>query len=603
MLDGPLACPYCLNAVERPESPRPKSVAHRFRYIGRVAAIALCVVGTLAAAYALVPQAIQHWDEISKILLPKRTAAKSVQPSEEKPSAIQASQPKPDPRVPEIQDLPVATAQLQPLDPETPASPPAQIPETANPSAGTSNQPTPAQKPAAKLTPPVSPRPKSPSPAEKPVAKLTPPVLSRPVSPTPANEPAVKVALPVLPPPVIVSFTSSAPTIDRGSTVTLRWQVTGGGQTVTILPGIGAVPSTGSWQVKPEATQRFTLSATNTGEPTPLTRSVEIVVNQPKRPTIVSFTADSSKLRLGQTTALRWTVLDASEVRIEPGIGLVSASGTAVVRPLGGSGYTLTATGPGGTSTGTLPVSVDVPAPAHARYPNDSSAANPTDFNRVPLSGNSPVSGDRNNPQALELLRAVQTAMGGKRNLASIHDWQRNDRVYWEANGAWSMETTTFAAPSGMRVESQGTSTAVVFSNGESGWAWTSAQPVRSNLPSSTATSMPFRSIPTLLLSDDDPQRTVALAGESILLLADNHGDRVYLKVDPATHLPQAVSWTNPDGAVLVETYSNWRQGAGIMWWTHMTRSRNHQEFLRADVINIHANQGWTPRQIAFAGP
>ncbi len=165
------------------------------------------------------------------------------------------------------------------------------------------------------------------------------------------------------------------------------------------------------------------------------------------------------------------------------------------------------------------------------------------------------------------------------------------------------METTTFAAPSGMRVESQGTSTAVVFSNGESGWAWTSAQPVRSNLPSSTATSMPFRSIPTLLLSDDDPQRTVALAGESILLLADNHGDRVYLKVDPATHLPQAVSWTNPDGAVLVETYSNWRQGAGIMWWTHMTRSRNHQEFLRADVINIHANQGWTPRQIAFAGP
>ena len=55
----------------------------------------------------------------------------------------------------------------------------------------------------------------------------------------------------------------------------------------------------------------------------PLTRSVEIVVNQPKRPTIVSFTADSSKLRLGQTTALRWTVLGASEVRIDPGIGLV----------------------------------------------------------------------------------------------------------------------------------------------------------------------------------------------------------------------------------------------------------------------------------------
>jgi hypothetical protein len=34
-----------------------------------------------------------------------------------------------------------------------------------------------------------------------------------------------------------------------------------------------------------------------------------------------------------------------------------------------------------------------------------------------------------------------------------------------------------------------------------------------------------------------------------------------------------------------------------------MTRSRNRQEFLRADVVNIHANQGWTPQQIAYAGP
>ena len=608
MLDGPLACPYCLNAVEKPEIRSPKKAAsHSFRYIGRIAAIALCVVGTLAAAYALVPQAIQHWDDISKILLPKRTVAKNVQPTEEKPSTIKASRPvepsqaKPDPRVPEIQDLPAGAAQLQPLDPETPAASPAQSPEPANPPAETSNQPPQvqapvakspqsAQKPTAKSAPPVAP-----PPTPKTVAKLTAPVLPRAASPSPAEKPAVKLALPVsLPrvaaPPVIVSFTSSASTIDRGSVATLRWQVTGDSPTVTILPGVGSVPSTGFWQVKPQATQRFTLSVANSGQPTPLTRSVEIVVNQPKHPTIVNFTADSSKLRYGQTTALRWTVLDATEVRIEPGIGLVSASGNAVVRPLGGTGYTLTATGPGGTSTGTLPITVDVPPPAPSRYPNNSPPSNATASNR-------------NDPQALEILAAVQNAMGGKHNLRSIHDWQRNDRVYWEANGEWSMETTTFAAPSGIRVESQGTSTAVVFSNGESGWAWTSAQPVRSNLPPSTATSMPFRSLPALLLSDDDSQRTVALAGSLILLIADNHGDRVYLKVDPATHLPQAVAWTNSDGVEFIETYSNWRQGAGIMWWTHMTRSRNRQEFLRADVVNIHANQGWTPQQIAFAGP
>jgi hypothetical protein len=123
------------------------------------------------------------------------------------------------------------------------------------------------------------------------------------------------------------------------------------------------------------------------------------------------------------------------------------------------------------------------------------------------------------------------------------------------------------------------------------------------DLPSPTATIMPFRSLPALLLSDDDPQRTVTLAGPSTLLIADKQGDRVLLKVDPSTRLPQAIAWINSDGAELEETYSNWRHSAGILWWTHMTRSRNRQEFLRADVTNLHANQGWSPQRIALVGP
>jgi hypothetical protein len=581
MLDGPLACPYCLNAVGRPGAARPKSTLEQrpvgvrrvgFGRLGQIAAVCLCVVGTLAAAYELAPQVIQRWDDLSRAFPIKHLATKNVQPTVEQPSPIKVSQPlepsqsKPDPRVLEVPDQPIETAQSQPMEQQNPAEPPAQIPQPGNPSAGAGNQPPPTQKPAVQVAPPV------------------------------------RVA-----PPVIVSFTSSTQSIERGSAVTLRWQVTGDSPTVTILPGIGTVPSTGFWQVKPEASQRFTLTATNSGASAPLTRSIEIVVDQPKRPMIVSFTADSSKLRLGQTTALRWNVLGASEVRIDPGIGLVGTTGTAAVRPLGDTGYTLTATGPGGTSTGALPISVDVPASAPPsvppRYANNPPPANPTVPNRMPLSGNRPVPSDRKDPQALELLAAVQTAMGGKRNLESIHDWQRTDRVTWEANGGWSMETTTFAAPSGIRVESQGVSSAVLFSNGEAGWAWSSTQPMRSNLPSPTATSMPFRSLPTLLLSDDDPQRTVVLAGPSTLLIADNHGDRVLLKVDPSTYLPQAISWTNYDGSELEETYSNWRQGAGILWWCHMTRSRNHQEFLHADVTNFHANQGWTPQRIAFVGP
>jgi hypothetical protein len=560
--------------------------------MGQIAAVGLCVVGTLAAAYELAPQVVQRWDDLSRAFPIKHLATRNIEPTVEEPSPIKLSQPveppqsmeppqplatpqpvapsqsKPDPRGAEVPAQPVETAQSQPMEQQNLAVPPIQIPQPAKPSGGTSVALPPAVKPAV----------------------VKPAVV----------KPAVKVA-----PPMIVSFTSSAPSIERGATATLRWEVTGGSPTVTILPGVGTVPSTGVWQVKPEATQRFTLAATNSGDSTPLTRSVEIVVAQPRRPTIVNFTADSSQLRFGQTTALRWNVLGASEVRIDPGIGLVGTSGSAVVRPQSGMAYTLTATGPGGTSTGALPISVEIPASIRAsapasgpsRYPNNPPPANLARSNPMPSSGN------RKDPQAMQLLVAVQNAMGGKRNLASIHDWQRTERIYWEANGGWSIETTTFAAPSGIRVESQGGGTAVIFSNGESGWAWSSARPVRSDLPSTTAASMPFRSLPALLLSDDDPQRTVALAGPSTLLIADMQGDRVLLKIDPATRLPEALAWTGSDGAELEETYSNWRQGAGILWWCHMTRSRNHQEFLRADVTNLHANQGWTPQQIAFDGP
>jgi len=555
MLDGPLACPYCLNAVERPEVSLPRST-HRFRRVGQIAAVCLCAVGTIAAAYALAPQVVLRWHDLSKILLPKHALAKNVQPGVESPTPIKValpiepSQSKPDPRGPDLQSQPPGTAQLQPIEQQNPAGPPVQIPAPVNPSGGAS------------------------------------------IEPPPVGKPAVKVAA-----PVIVSFTSSAPSIERGATATLRWEVTGDSPTVTILPGLGVVPVTGLWQVKPEASQQYTLTATNGGGSTPLTRTVTIVVNPPKPPTIVSFTADSNQLRLGQTTAIRWTILGASEVRIDPGIGVVGTTGTAVVRPLSVTAYTLTATGPGGTSTGTLPISVEVAPSAPARYANNSSPANPTGSNRTPSSGS------RGDPQALQLLAAVQTAMGGKSNLESIHDWQRTDRAYWEVNGGWSMETTTFAAPSGIRVESQGVNTTVSFSNGASGWTWSSTRPMRSELPSPTAAGMPFRSLPSLLLSGDDPLRTVALAGPSILLIADNHGDRVLLKIDPATHLPQAMAWANFDGAEIEETYSNWRQGAGLMWWCHMTRSRNHQEYLRADVTNLRVNQGWSTQRIAFVGP
>jgi hypothetical protein len=382
-------------------------------------------------------------------------------------------------------------------------------------------------------------------------------------------------------PAVITSFTASTQTIQRGSSTTLHWDVAGDNLSVSLLPGIGAVPPAGAWQVSPEMTQLYTLTATNSGESTPQTRSILIVVVPPPAVTIVSFTAEASQLQPGQATTLRWIVLGASQVRIDPGIGLVGTTGSATVRPLGNTAYILTASGPGGTKTVAVPISVMAPSSASATYPNYPQPQAP---NQIPFSHNG------RDAQAIELLSAVQNAMGGKRNLEAIHGWQRTERVTWEINRGTTLETTTFIAPSDIRTESQGSNTTVDFSNGVAGWTWSSTRPIRSSLPAPTAAGMPFRQLSALLLSDDDPQRTITIAGSSTLLITDQRNDRVLLKVDPSSHLPQAIMWMNLDGSELEETYSNWRQRAGIMWWTHRARSRNHQEFLSADVTNLQVN-------------
>lgn len=463
-----------------------------------------------------------------------------------------------------------------------PAKSPASIPSGPSSPPTKNEQPGNAKPPAGHSAQPEEPSQAGPNPQGS----------KAPGQPEVPAEPAAVAA-----PPVIVSFTASAKTIQQGSTVTLQWVVAGDSPTVTLSPGIGAVRPTGACDVTPQTTQQFTLTASNNEGATPRTSSITIIVVPQPAPTIVNFTADARQVQLGQTTTLRWIVLGASQVRIDPGIGLVGSTGSSLIRPQGNMAYILTATGPGGTKTGALPISVVVPPAASAGYPNYPQRPNSSGPNQ------SPSSRYGRDPQAMELLAAAQNAMGGKRNLAAIHDWQRIERVTWEMNRGTTMETTTYAAPSDIRIESQGENTTVDYSNGAGGWTWSSTRPMRSSLPVSTATGLPFRSLPALLLSDDDPERTISLAGPTVLLIADRQNDRVYLKIDATTHLPQAIAWMNLDGSELEETYSNWRLNGGVMWWSHMTRLRNRQEFLRADVTSLRVNQGWTAQRLASLGP
>lgn len=88
-----------------------------------------------------------------------------------------------------------------------------------------------------------------------------------------------------------------------------------------------------------------------------------VVKEAPKPPVISMFTAEPSSIERGQSSTLKWDVSGATEVKIEPGIGVVGNSGTRTVFPNSTTRYTLTATGPGGSANSNATVNVTVPPP------------------------------------------------------------------------------------------------------------------------------------------------------------------------------------------------------------------------------------------------
>ncbi len=93
------------------------------------------------------------------------------------------------------------------------------------------------------------------------------------------------------------------------------------------------------------------ITAAPTEEETPKVEGV-------KSPTVHSFASARTKVDKGQSATLTWHVSNASEIRIEPDVGSVSALGSKNVKPKKTTTYTLTATNSGGQSVETCKVEV-----------------------------------------------------------------------------------------------------------------------------------------------------------------------------------------------------------------------------------------------------
>ena len=181
----------------------------------------------------------------------------------------------------------------------------------------------------------------------------------------------------VMPPPVITGFTPRSITVERGGSVTLRWEVKDGGsvtrQTVTGGElgdsGREVAPGTTMLTVRPTETTTYTLTVENAvGRDT---ARVKVTVTVMAKPEITSFTPRSITVERGGSVTLRWEVKDGGSVTRQTvtggelgDSGREVAPGTTMltVRPTETTTYTLTVENAVGRDTARVKVTVTVMA-------------------------------------------------------------------------------------------------------------------------------------------------------------------------------------------------------------------------------------------------
>jgi peptidoglycan-associated lipoprotein len=83
----------------------------------------------------------------------------------------------------------------------------------------------------------------------------------------------------------------------------------------------------------------------------------------------ITLRAEPATIDRGQGTTLRWDARNATNIKIEPGLGEVSATGTRSINPTSSVTYMATAIGPGGTASDSARITVNIPPPPNQPAP------------------------------------------------------------------------------------------------------------------------------------------------------------------------------------------------------------------------------------------
>lgn len=167
------------------------------------------------------------------------------------------------------------------------------------------------------------------------------------------------------------SFTAAPPTITAGQVSTLSWTVSNAPDGIEISDGTTVIYTStlaaGTYDVTPAATTTYELTAINNQNGND-SATVTVTVNVPQGPAITSFTATPPAVGVGGNTALAWTTVNATQVRILDGATELYntttdvAAGTYQATVAQTTTYTLEATDGAQTVTQDLTVTAE-PAP------------------------------------------------------------------------------------------------------------------------------------------------------------------------------------------------------------------------------------------------
>ncbi|HVW84431.1 MAG TPA: pitrilysin family protein [Bryobacteraceae bacterium] len=214
------------------------------------------------------------------------------------------------------------------------------------------------------------------------------------------------------------------------------------------------------------------------------------------------------------------------------------------------------------------------------------------------------------NPESVARGKAILAkageAMGGAGKLAAVKDFTQSAKIQLDpaAGGLVVNQTEQWLAPSHFREENiLPFGKVITYSDGKTGWAAT-PQGV-GPIPAAQIKQIQFETFRMwfpLILSDRDPQRTVADQGNGKVEISDKSGHSVLLSFDPRTGLPATATYAapgNPNGAV-EESYSDWQDaGGGIRVPRRIVLKQGGRHYADVTVTSVTANQGLTPDQVS----